>query len=109
MQGAAVCMAYMDVPAARAEAPRLLDALGVARASVVGHSMGGMLAARFATQYPDRTEKLVLVNPIGLDDYRRLVPYLGVDGWRGQAAKQTPGGRWARRSPPLKTPPPSPL
>jgi pimeloyl-ACP methyl ester carboxylesterase len=32
--------------------------------------MGGMLAARFATQYPDVTERLVLFNPIGLTDAR---------------------------------------
>lgn len=69
---------------------RLLDSLGVARASVVGHSMGGMLAARWATQYPERTERLVLVNPIGLEDYRRSLPYRGVDGWQAQAQKQGP-------------------
>lgn len=32
--------------------------------------MGGMLAARFATQYPGVTERLVLFNPIGLTDTR---------------------------------------
>jgi pimeloyl-ACP methyl ester carboxylesterase len=69
---------------------RLLDSLGVAQASVVGHSMGGMLAARWAAQYPERTEKLVLVNPIGLEDYRRALPYLGVEGWQARATKQTP-------------------
>lgn len=69
---------------------RLLDSLGVARASVVGHSMGGMLAARWATQYPERTERLVLVNPIGLEDYRRSLPYQGVDGWLAQESKQGP-------------------
>jgi pimeloyl-ACP methyl ester carboxylesterase len=69
---------------------RLLDAIGVARATVVGHSMGGMLATRWATQYPERTDKLVLVNPIGLEDYRRSLPYLGVDAWQEQTAKQGP-------------------
>jgi len=49
---------------------RLLDELGIERASVVGHSMGGMLAARFATQYPDVVERLVIYNPIGLTDPR---------------------------------------
>jgi pimeloyl-ACP methyl ester carboxylesterase len=66
----------------------LLDALGVSRVSVIGHSMGGMLATRWATQYPERTEQLVLVNPIGLEDYRQTVPYLGVDAWQQQAEKQ---------------------
>ena len=57
----------------------LLDALDVSRVSVVGHSMGGMLATRFALMYPGLTEKLVLVNPIGLEDWKRLVPYRAVD------------------------------
>jgi pimeloyl-ACP methyl ester carboxylesterase len=69
---------------------RLLDSIGVPRVSVVGHSMGGMLATRWAVQYPERTEKLVLVNPIGLEDYRLSVPYLGVEAWQRQAAKQGP-------------------
>lgn len=53
---------------------KVLDHLKVERATVVGHSMGGMLAVRFARNYPDRTEKLVLENPIGLEDYRFKVP-----------------------------------
>jgi pimeloyl-ACP methyl ester carboxylesterase len=36
--------------------------------------MGGMLAVRFARNYPDRTARLVLENPIGLEDYRLKVP-----------------------------------
>jgi pimeloyl-ACP methyl ester carboxylesterase len=53
----------------------LLDSLKINKAIVVGHSMGGMIAARFAMQYPWRTEKLVLENPIGLEDYRLFIPY----------------------------------
>jgi pimeloyl-ACP methyl ester carboxylesterase len=48
----------------------ILQSLNVDKAMVVGHSMGGMLAARFATQYPSVTERLVLFNPIGLTDTR---------------------------------------
>jgi pimeloyl-ACP methyl ester carboxylesterase len=48
----------------------LLQSLQIDRAMIVGHSMGGMLAARFATQYPAVTERLVLYNPIGLVDTR---------------------------------------
>ena len=38
---------------------KLLKSLGVNRAAIVGHSMGGMLAARFAATYPeaDRTRR----------------------------------------------------
>ena len=54
---------------------KLLDSLAVGKITVVGHSMGGMLATRFALLYPDRVEKLILENPIGLEDYRTFVPY----------------------------------
>lgn len=52
----------------------ILQHLRVDRAMIVGHSMGGMLAARFATQYPAVTERLVLCNPIGLTDTRFDAP-----------------------------------
>ena len=48
----------------------ILRSLNIDKAMIVGHSMGGMVAARFATQYPDVTERLVLFNPIGLTDTR---------------------------------------
>jgi pimeloyl-ACP methyl ester carboxylesterase len=49
---------------------KLLQSVGVAKAAIVGHSMGGMLAARFAASYPDMTERVVIYNPIGLTDAR---------------------------------------
>ena len=55
---------------------QLLDSLGIAKASILGHSMGGMLATRFALLYPEKTEKLLLENPIGLEDYKTFVPYI---------------------------------
>ena len=67
----------------------LLDALSVPKADVVGHSMGGMLAARFALVFPERTSSLTLVNPIGLEDYRLAVPYQSVSKWYEREAKQT--------------------
>jgi len=56
----------------------MLDQLGVARVSVVGHSMGGMLAARFALMYRGSVDRLILEDPIGLEDYRTIVSYASV-------------------------------
>lgn len=58
---------------------KLLDSLHIDKVYLVGHSMGGMLAARFSMSYPSRVEKLVLENPIGLEDYKRFVPYQTTD------------------------------
>jgi len=41
--------------------------------------MGGMLATRFALIFPETTEKLVLVNPIGLEDYQAQAAYQPID------------------------------
>ncbi|HWV64980.1 alpha/beta hydrolase [Chitinophaga sp.] len=59
----------------------LLDTLQVTKTAVLGHSMGGMLAARFALMYPEVTEKLILENPIGLEDWKVKVPYQSIDKW----------------------------
>jgi pimeloyl-ACP methyl ester carboxylesterase len=60
----------------------LLDSLNIERVTVMGHSMGGMLATRFALLYPEQTEQLVMVNPIGLEDWRaKGVPYQSIEKW----------------------------
>jgi len=46
----------------------LLDALGLARASLVGLSLGGGAALGFALQAPERVERLVLVDSYGLGE-----------------------------------------
>ncbi|GAA4552397.1 alpha/beta fold hydrolase [Pseudonocardia xishanensis] len=43
----------------------LLGVLGVQRATLVGHSLGGGVAMQFAYQFPDRTERLVLIGSGG--------------------------------------------
>ena len=53
---------------------RLLDRLKVNRIVLIGHSTGGMLAVRFARSYPDRVERLILEDPIGLEDFRLRIP-----------------------------------
>jgi pimeloyl-ACP methyl ester carboxylesterase len=59
----------------------ILDSLGIEKTSVLGHSMGGMLAVRFALMFPERTEKLILANPIGLEDWKLKVPYMPIEWW----------------------------
>ncbi len=85
---------------------QLLDLLKLEKVMVLGHSMGGMLATRFALMYPERTEKLILENPIGLEDWKTMIPYQSVDAWYASELKQTPesmkkyqqdsyyGGKW---------------
>jgi pimeloyl-ACP methyl ester carboxylesterase len=59
----------------------------IERAMVVGHSMGGMLAARLATQYPKAIERLVIYNPIGLADDRFDRPMTPIDDSYQQTLK----------------------
>ena len=70
---------YYSLHQMAANTKALLDHLGIARVIVVGHSMGGMVATRFALLYPNAVEKLVLEDPIGLEDYRTFVPYASVE------------------------------
>jgi pimeloyl-ACP methyl ester carboxylesterase len=44
----------------------LLDHLGIARVTLVGHSLGGGIAMQFCYLFPDRVERLVLVSSGGL-------------------------------------------
>lgn len=49
-----------DTAMLAADAAAVLDAAGVDRAHVMGASLGGMIAQRFALTYPDRLDRLVL-------------------------------------------------
>lgn len=57
----------------------ILDEVAVDKTIVLGHSMGGMLATRFTLMYPETVEKLILENPIGLEDYKALAKYQTID------------------------------
>ena len=93
----------------------LLDTLKVDSATVVGHSMGGMLATRFTLMFPERSDALVLVNPIGLEDWRQDVPWQSVDAWYQGELKKKPedikaymtkayfDGQWKEEYAPLLT------
>ncbi|MUU76903.1 alpha/beta fold hydrolase [Winogradskyella endarachnes] len=67
----------------------LLDTLKVKKTSVLGHSMGGMLATRFTLMYPDTTDKFILENPIGLEDWKLKVPYKPVEWWYANELKKS--------------------
>ena len=52
----------------------LLQSLGVKQVSIIANSMGGMVGIRFARIYPQAVNKLVLENPLGLEDYSKDIP-----------------------------------
>jgi len=57
----------------------ILDELKIDKIYLLGHSMGGMLATRFTLMYPENVEKLILENPIGLEDWKLVAPYTPID------------------------------
>jgi pimeloyl-ACP methyl ester carboxylesterase len=68
----------------------LLTSIGINRAVMIGHSTGGMLAIRYGLMYPDAVEQLVLVDPIGLEDWKaKGVPWQSVDAWYQQELQTT--------------------
>ncbi|MDQ3021784.1 MAG: alpha/beta hydrolase [Bacteroidota bacterium] len=58
---------------------KLLDTLEIMKVDIIAHSMGGMLGTRFTLMYPETVNKLILENPIGLEDYKAFVPYRTID------------------------------
>jgi len=91
----------------------LLDAVGVGRAPVIGHSMGGAIAAEMAWQQPGRVDGLALLSPAGFGLVPRrarllwrvpdmLAPLARVFASRAAARLVLgdvygPGGRWSPR------------
>jgi pimeloyl-ACP methyl ester carboxylesterase len=66
----------------------LLAQAGAGRVYMVGHSTGGMLAIRYALNYPDTVVRLVLVNPLGLNDtLAQGVPYTDLGTLRAEETK----------------------
>lgn len=56
-----------DLPAMADAIASFLDAVGLHRAALVGHSWGGAWSLYFAEQHPERVERLVLLDSPGLD------------------------------------------
>jgi len=71
----------------------LLAKLGVEKPVVIGHSTGGMLAAHYSLIYPRDVSHLVLVNPVGLEDWSaKGVPPISVDQWYTRELKTNADG-----------------
>lgn len=62
----------------------LLAAIGIERASIVGHSLGGGVAMQFFYQFPQRVERLVLISSGGLG--REVSPLLRTAALPGMSA-----------------------
>ncbi|KAK1773101.1 Alpha/Beta hydrolase protein [Copromyces sp. CBS 386.78] len=82
-----------DLEALATNTRNLLKALGVTKPPIViGHSLGGMLASRYALTYPEFTKSLMLVSPIGLEDWKQLgVPDRSFDLLTGDEKATTYG------------------
>ena len=78
----ACCYAMVDFAE---DARLLLDALGIGRAAVVGHSMGSIVAQQLAADHPDRVARLVLIGSTGLPALRRGDPL-----WTALTTLRTP-------------------
>jgi pimeloyl-ACP methyl ester carboxylesterase len=55
--------------------PAVLDALGIARASLLGHHTGAIIATEAALQFPERTDRVIVHGPLPMSDEERA-------GWR---------------------------
>jgi len=77
----------------------LLDALGVERAGLVGHSFGGMVACELAAAAPRRARRLVLIDPLGFwRDGDRITNWMTLDPGRlREMLFHDPGSEAARR------------
>ncbi len=71
---------------------RFLDALGYPRATLVGNSLGGWIATRFAVDNPERVRHLYLLNSAGLSREGAYSPYTP-DRESARRAIQTFAGR----------------
>jgi pimeloyl-ACP methyl ester carboxylesterase len=61
--------------------PAVLDALGIRRASLLGHHTGAIIVTEAALQFPARTDKVILHGPLPMTDEERAM-------WRGLLARE---------------------
>lgn len=68
---------------------QLLDTLNIQKVAIIGHSTGGMLAARLAINYPGIVTKLILTDPLGLEDYKKEGAATDFNTWYTQEKSST--------------------
>jgi pimeloyl-ACP methyl ester carboxylesterase len=56
--------AWYSIPNFTASVRRFMEGMGLRRAHIVGHSMGGMIALDFAATHPEHVERLAVINPV---------------------------------------------
>ncbi len=66
-----------------------LDGVGVEKATIVGHSMGGQIALTLALEHPEKVERLVLSAPAGLEPFQPGAAKFMKDFWTERRAMQT--------------------
>lgn len=72
----------------------LLDVLGIRRAHIIGHSMGGFIAQEIAIQHPHRIDKLVLASTSLASSARNNALF---DDFSRQLEKDSDYGAWVGR------------
>jgi pimeloyl-ACP methyl ester carboxylesterase len=89
---------YSDVPPTgyttadhATDLKHLLDALGIERPHIIGHSFGADIALHFTTLFPERVDRLVLVEP-GLSALTPLREREDWSGWKYWRDKLALGG-----------------
>lgn len=81
--GSAPLVGPLSIPRMAEDGLELMDALGIDRAHVVGHSMGGLIAQELALRAPDRVRSLSLLCTIARGkDATQLTPWLLYNGLR---------------------------
>ncbi len=70
----------------------IMDALGIERAMLVGHSFGGVIAMHAAVLYPDRIEAVVLSDPC-FPALRHLEDVSRWGHWQNFREEAAAGGR----------------
>ena len=67
-----------------------LDSAGVQQAVLVGHSLGALIAAAFAAQFPERVARLILADPA--QGYGQATPEQREQVWRSREQQIALGG-----------------